>query len=186
MNQQKPSRPRSITAVLSLQKKTILLIVVVAVITLAVSGAVSIMLNRNSIISLPSIANIRAVGVRAYWDPNLQNQTTRIDWGTVYLGSSNNASLYLQSTSNVQTTLVLTTTNWTLINKNNAIVSGPADTTPHMNLTWNYNDQTLNPGQIFQTTLTLVADSSLDFVKFLIDNNVKQFTMDITIQANEK
>jgi hypothetical protein len=167
-------------------KKTIVLIVTVATITLVVSTAISIMLESNGIISLPSIGNIHTVGVKAYWDPALQNQTIQINWGTVYTGSSYNVTLYLQSVSNVPTTLNLTTTNWTYVNANNTIGTGPSESTPYMNLTWNYQDQTLNPGQTFQTTLTLTTDNSPSFITFLTNNGIKRFSMDITIQTNEK
>jgi hypothetical protein len=183
---QEHHRLHSASDFLRLHKKTILLIITVAAITLIVSAVVSIMLDGHSIVSLPSIGNIHTVGVKAYWDTALQNQTTTIDWGTVYPGSSYNVTLYLQSTSNVQTTLTLTTANWTYTNTNNTIVWGPSDSTPYINLTWNYSNETLNPNQTIHTTLTLTTSNTPSFITFLINNSVKQFAMDITIQANEK
>jgi hypothetical protein len=170
---------------LRLHKKTILLIVTVVAITLLVSAAISIMLDSHYAMSLPSVGNLRTVGVKAYYDQALQNQTTTIDWGTVYTGSSYNVTLYLQSTSNVQTTLSLTTANWTYTNTNNTIVSGPADSTPYINLTWNYDNETLVPNQTVPITLTLTTNNSPGFITFLVNNSIKQFAMDITIQANE-
>ena len=184
MTQQK-TKP-SIVARLRRSKKTILLVFVVVALTLLLSTALSIILNSNSSITLPSIGNIHTIGVKAYWDANLKNQTTGINWGTVYTGESYNVTLYLQSTSNVPTVLEMTITNWTFINTNNTIAFGPADSTPYLNLTWNYNNQTLNPNETIQATLTLTANSSIDFITFLINNNIKQVTMDITIQANEE
>lgn len=166
-------------------KKTILLIIIVAAATLIISGTISIILDGRNSISLPSIGYIHTVGVKAYWDPTLQNQTAQIAWGTIYPGSSNNVTLYLQSSSNVPATLSLATTNWTYSNANNTVAAGPSDTTPYMNVTWNYQNQTLNPGQTFQTTLTLTTDNSASFLTFLVNNNITQFNMDITIQANE-
>lgn len=168
------------------QKKTVLLIIIVAAATLILSGVVSIILERQSNLSFPSIGNIHTIGVKAYWDQNLQNETKQIQWGTIYVGSSLNVTLYLQSTSNVETTLSLTTTNWTYTDTHNITVSGPSESTPYMNLTWNYDNQTLDPNQTIQVTLTLTTDNSADFVNFLINNSIRQFTMDITIQANEK
>jgi hypothetical protein len=158
----------------------------VAAITLVVSAAISIILDDHSNISLPSVGYIHTVGIKTYLDPTLQNQTAQINWGTPYAGSSRNVTLYLQSTSNVQTTLSLAITNWTFINANNTVAAGPSDSTPYLNLTWNYQDQTLNPGQTYQTTLTVTTDNSANFLTFLINNNITQFSMDITIQANEK
>lgn len=176
---------RSLGALIRRSKKTILLIIIVVAITLLVSGIISIILDSGSLISLPSVGNIHTIGVKAYWDQTLQNQTTSIDWGTVYTGESYNTTLYLQSISNIPTLLQLTTTNWTFITANNTIAAGSTQTTPYLNLTWNYNNQTLNPNQTIQTTLTLTANSSYDFITFLINNNIKQVTMDIIIQANE-
>jgi hypothetical protein len=167
-------------------KKTLFLMVFVAAVTLIASGIVSILLDSTSIISLPSVGYIHTVGVKAYWDPNVQNVTEQIQWGTVYSGSSYNVTLYLQSTSNVPTTLTLETANWTYKDANNTIIEGPSDNTPYMNLTWNYNNLTLTPHETLQTTLTLTTDNSANFITFLINNNIRQFTMDITIQAKEK
>jgi hypothetical protein len=185
LTHQEHRRLHSASDFLRRSKKTILLIVTVAAITLVVSGAISIMLESNSIISLPSVGYIHTVGARAYWDPTLQNETAQINWGKVYTGSSYNVTLYLQSTSNVPTTLSLTTTNWTYINANNTVASRSSDSTPYMNLTWNYDNQTLTPDQTIQTILTLTTDNSAGFITFLISNNITQFSMDITIQANE-
>jgi hypothetical protein len=168
-------------------KKTFLLIIVVVAVTLFLSAVVSIILdNHFRSISLPSIGNIHTIGIKAYWDPNLQNQTTGIDWGTVYTGQSVNLTLYLQSISNVPTAFEMTTTNWTFINTSNTIAAGPTENTPYINLTWNYNNQTLNPNETIRTTLTLTTDNSSSFIMFLINNNIKQVTMDIIIQTNEK
>ena len=154
--------------------------------TLLVSTLISIVLDGRNNLNLPSIGYIRTVGVKAYWDPSLQNQTTQILWGTVYTGESYNVTLYLQSTSTMPTTLQLTTANWTYTNINNTVAPpGPADTTQYMNLTWDYNNQTLDRNETIPITLTLTTADTPDFVTYLINNNIKQFSMDITIQANE-
>jgi len=157
----------------------------VAAVTLIVSGFVAIMLDGNGVFRLPSVGYIHTVGLKAYWDPTLQNETTQIDWGTVYPGSSNNVSFYLQSASNVPTTLQMTVANWTFRDANDTIILGPAGITPYMNLTWNLENNTLATHQTITATLTLSIDSSQDFLNFLINNNITQFSMDITIQANE-
>lgn len=179
-------RFHSFGALIRRSKKTILLIIIVVAITLLVSGIISIILDGGSLISLPSVGNIHTIGVKAYWDQALQNQTTGINWGTVYPGQPYNLTLYLQSVSNVPTTLDMTTANWTYINTNNTITAGPTENTPYINLTWDYNNQTLNPNETIQTTLTLTTDSSSGFITFLINNNIKQVTMDIIIQTNEQ
>jgi hypothetical protein len=163
-----------------------LIAAVVAGITLIVSGLVSIMLESNSPLRLPSVGYIHTVGVKAYWDTTLQNETRQINWGTVYPGSTNNVSFYLQSASNVPTTLQMTVANWTYKDANDTIIWGPADNTPYMNLTWNCENETLASNQIITATLTLTIGSSQEFLTYLINSSITQFSMDITLQANEK
>jgi hypothetical protein len=185
MAQQKTSPISSITPFLRRSKKTILLIIAVAAVTLVLSASISIILDNNHNISLPSLGNIRTLGVKAYWDPKLKNETTEITWNTVRPGTSYNVTLYLQSISNIKTRLQLQTANWTFRNSNATIVSGPANSTNYMNLKWNYNNTTVNPGQTLKVTLTLSVENSIDFILFLINNNVKQFSFDIIISTSE-
>jgi hypothetical protein len=166
-------------------KKTLLIIIVVAIITLYASTIVSIWLDVHSNFYFPSVGNIRTMGVKAYWDQELTNETTEIPWGTLYPGSTNNVTLYLRSTSNYEATIKLQTGNWTFQNSNNTTVSGPNNTTTFMNLTWNFNYALITPGEIVPVNLTLQVDDSSSFIEFLIQNNVNRFSFDINIQAQE-
>jgi hypothetical protein len=134
---------------------------------------------------IPSFATIKTLGVKAYWDPNLKNETTELPWSTVYVGTSNNVTLYLQSVSNVMTRLELQTTNWTFRNSKSTVVLGPVNSTDYLNLTWSYDNTTIDPGQVAQVTLTLSTDKSDNFVWFLVSNDVKEFNFDIVIIASE-
>lgn len=167
-------------------KKTLLLIIVVAAITLALSTAISIWLSRITNLHFPSIGTIKTIGVKAYWDANLTNETDKIQWGTIYLGSSNNVTIHVRSVSNYNTVLNLSTANWTFQNSNNATVQEPANRSLYMDLTWNYNDTTVHPGDTIQTTLTLIVKYSFEFTEFLIENDVKGFNFDIMITASEQ
>jgi len=166
-------------------KKTILLIVIVVLATLLLSALISMWLYKTVNLHIPSFATIKTLGVKAYWDLNLKNETTELPWPTVYPGTSNNVTLYLQSVSNIKTILELQTANWTFRSSNGTIVSGPTSSTNYMNLTWNYNNTTVDPGQTVQVTLTLSIDNSDNFIWFLIKNNVKQFSFDIIISTSE-
>lgn len=168
------------------QKKTILLVVSVAAITLSLSIIIPILLDATTHFYIPSIGNVRTIGVEAYYDPNLQNQTIQIQWGTTYTGSTTNVTLYLKSISNTQTILHLQTANWTFTNSSNAIVSGPNDTTPYLNLTWNYNNTVISPSQTVPVTLTLSVADTPAFIQYLVSNNVTNFRFDITISATEQ
>lgn len=166
-------------------KKTILLIAIAVLVTLLLSALISSWLSERFSLHIPSLATIETIGVKAYWDSNLSNETTELSWPKVYPGTSNNVTLYLQSVSNVKTRLELRASDWTFRNSGNMAVLGPVDRTNYMNLTWNYNNATIDSGQALQVILTLSTDRSDEFVWFLVNNNVKAFSFDIMISARE-
>jgi len=154
-------------------KKTVLLIILTAVTTIAISTITSIWLSRILDSHVPSLGTIRTIGVEAYWDKNLENEIKRINWGTIWPGSLRRFTLYLRSMSNIETTLSLNTTNW-----------NPANISEYMNLSWNYNGAILHSGETIQVTLTLTVSSSSDFLLYLVNNDVKEFSFDIIISTS--
>jgi len=164
-------------------KKTLLIIIVVAIITLCASTIVSIWLDVHSNFYFPSVGNIRTIGVKAYWDQEHANETTEIQWGTLYPGSTNNVTLYLRSTSNHKITLTMQTGNWTFLNSSDIAVSGPDSMTPFMNLTWNYDNTPISPNETLQVTLTLHVSDSSTFIEYLVQNEIRSFSFDISIRA---
>jgi len=166
-------------------RKTVLLIAITVAATLIVSSLMSIWLSRVLDLAIPSIGHVTTRGVEAYWDQNLTNKTEIYDWGSIWPGASKNLTLYLRSISNVETTLNLTSENWTFRKSNNDTVAEPPQTTPYMNLTWNYNNTIVQPGEVLQVTLTLSVDRSSDFIEFLIANEVRSFSVDIIISTTE-
>ena len=173
------------TKFLRSSKKTVLLILVVVVITIIISAAVSILLQRTTNLYVPSLGTIKTLGVEAYWDRNLENKTETIDWGKIWPGTFENRTLHIRSISSIETTLELRTANWTFRDSNNRTVAGPSDSSPYMNLTWNYNETIVRPGETVQVTLTLSVDYSSDFIEFLMTNDVKEFSLDIIISTSE-
>lgn len=155
-------------------KKTILLILIVAIASIAITTTISILLSKINSLDVPSLGTIKTIGVEAYWDPNFENKTEIIDWGTIWPGSSINKTFYIRSVSNFKATLNLNATNW-----------NPANISEYITLSWNYNGTLVNPGEIIQVTLTLSASSSNSFINYLIANDVKDFSFDITIDASE-
>lgn len=100
-------------AFLTRSKKTLLLIIIVAIATLALSATISIIFDRIGNLRFPSIGTIRAIGVEAYGlDLKTQDDAPYIDWGTVYLGIQVNRTFYVKSVSNMKTTMYLNTTGW--------------------------------------------------------------------------
>jgi hypothetical protein len=169
----------------SSKRKTILLAVVAAVIILAIGAIVSLWLSKLTNLSIPTIGTIRMKGVEGYWDKNLTSKTEEYNWGVISPGASKNVTLYLRSISNFETTFNLTTGNWTFRDAASNIVAGPNSTTPYMNLTWNYNNTIVRPGETLQVTLRLQVDESFNFIDFLITNDVRGFGFDIYIRTSE-
>jgi hypothetical protein len=164
--------------------KTALLIVIVAVATIVVSALVSLWMSSYDNLHFPSIGTIQTVGVEAYWDQSLTNKSTVIQWGTLYPDTKTNITLYLRSASNIPTTLTLATENWTFAN---TVVNftEPPNRQTYISLTWDYNNETLNPAQTIQTTLTLTITDDPTFLEFLVENNINTFRFDTRILAIE-
>lgn len=166
-------------------RKTILLMTITVVVTLVISSIISVWLSKISNLKIPSVGNIRTQGLEAYWDQDLANKTETLDWGMIRSGASKNVSVYLQSTSNFETTFNLTTGNWTFWNSDNEIAAGPSNSTLHMYLTWDYDNSAVHPGEVRKVTLTLYARLSSEFIEFLIVSDVKAFSFDIHICTSE-
>jgi len=156
-------------------KRTILLILLVAVITIALSTTISILSERITTLKVPSLGTLKTLGVEAYWDKSLENKTETVNWGIISPGASKNFTLYVLSVSTTETTLNLNTTNW-----------NPTNISEYMNLSWNYNGTILPRGGTIQVTLTLTAPSSNTFLLYLITNDVKEFSFDIIISTSEQ
>lgn len=170
----------------------VLLIIAVVVLILLHSTLISIWLTRVDNLHLPSLGTIRTQGLEAYWDTDLEKKTEHIDWGTLWLGSSTNATIYVRSICNMPTTLRLTRENLTFYNANEEAVKPTwsyqqrtINVSEYVNLTWNYNGSLVDPGESIQVILTLSAGYSIDFVTYLIENEIKRFSTEIHIRAIE-
>jgi hypothetical protein len=179
------SRYHSVVGFLRRSKKTVLIIAVTAIVTLASVFLISWRLDSQIIPHFPSLGALRTINVKAYWDESHLNETKEINWGLIYPGSSYNTTFFLQSISNVEATFELSTGNWTFRNSQGGIVLGPVNSTAYMNLTWNQVNRNVNPKETVQATLTLVVTDSLDFVLFLVNGDVQEFSVDIVISAVE-
>jgi hypothetical protein len=165
--------------------KTALLIAVVAMTAVAVSALVSFWLSKYHNLRFPSIGTIHTAGVEACWDQDLTNRTTRVEWGTLYPDTRTNITVYLHSVSNIPTTLTLKTENWTYINSAGTSITEPPNRQNYMDLTWNYSNQTLNPDETIQITLTLTVTDDPTFIEYLIQNNITTYNFDIRISTTE-
>jgi hypothetical protein len=155
-------------------RRIIIVILITVLLSLIISAMISILLSRFTNLAIPSVGNIRTIGVEAYWDLDGENKTGTVEWGTIFPGLSKSIILYLKSVSNVETTLNLTAINW-----------NPPQISDYLNLSWSYDGTPLEPGEVIQVTLTLSASSSNSLAQYLITNDVRSFDFDIDILATE-
>ena len=167
--------------------KTIVLIVFVSLVTLLLSAAVSIWLSSYHNLHLPSVGTIRVIGVEASGGnlTDAQDGSQLLDWGTVYPGTIANRSLYIRSKSNEPITLQLTLSNLTFQNSEGANVTEPLLLKNPLNLTWNYTGAPLEPNEQICVVLTLKVSEDLEFINYVINNDVKEFFFVITIKPRE-
>jgi hypothetical protein len=111
---------------------------------------------------IPSVGTVKTVGVEAFWDINCTVRVTEIDWGLVEPGHHVNVTIFLRNEGNAPITLSLHTENWSSSNASNYIT-----------LSWDYADQTVDPGTVLKASLTLAVSSNI--------TGVMNFTFDIII-----
>jgi hypothetical protein len=166
-------------------KKTLLLILVVAAITLLFSTAISMWLSKFYNLHFSSLGTLRTIGVEIIdGDVEVDEQGNQyINWSTIYPGASENRSFYLRSKSNVKTKLIITDTNWTFNDSENKNVTD--FNASYMNFTCDQNGTLISPNEEIYVTLTLKASIESSFIKDLIENRVEKFSFDIIIAAKE-
>lgn len=174
----------SVTTFLRSSKKTVLLVIITAMISIAVSVAISIWLSRIFNVRVASIGTIHTLGVEAYGgNITLKNGEQYMDWGTIYPGTSTTLSFYVRSKSNIEAILKLETANWTFRDSGGKTITGPNNN--YMDLTWNYTDTPIEPGEAIAVGITLSASSFSAFIDYLIANDVRAFSFDIIIYASQ-
>ncbi len=169
---------RAMKSFLYLRRRTLVLMVLVAASTLLIGALLSQLLSRYYGIDLPSIGNIRTIGVKAYADQQLKNELQNIAWGSINPGTVINMTCYIRSISNEAINLTMTTENWQYTNSS-GVVQNDND---YIELSWDSEGKTLQPGQNVRVLLTLRASLSYDFINFLIDNQVQSFSFDILVK----
>lgn len=165
-----------------------MLVISVFIITLTASTLVSMWLSHNHNLRFPSLGTIRIIDLEAYGEDinKTQEGIPYIDWGTIYPGAATNRSFYIKSVSNVPLILNLTFANLTFQNSQEQPVMAPLPIANPMNLTWNYNNTVLYMNDTIYVTLTLETSYNLDFVDYVINNDVKKFNFDISIKPIEQ
>ncbi|MCK4434061.1 hypothetical protein KAU92_01125 [Candidatus Bathyarchaeota archaeon] len=166
-------------------KKTVLLIIVVATITLIVSTMIGILLDRANHLYIPSFGTIRTYGVEAYGESIIPKDGEQIiDWGTIYPGTSISRSFYVHSRSSTDAIVIFETANWTFFDSGDNDVTGFF--TNNMSLKCDYNRTIIPRDERIYVTLTLTAGSSPSFINDIIVKDVQKFSFDIVIYASKE
>ncbi|MFA5364430.1 MAG: hypothetical protein WC325_04525 [Candidatus Bathyarchaeia archaeon] len=159
---------RAVLNYLNITKKIVLLMVIVAVVSIVGTSMVSVALNRTTNFYLPSLAVIKTIEVEAYSDAGGHNIMEQIEWGELEPGSSVTNSFYIKSVSNFEIILTLKLTDW-----------NPPEIADYITISWDYNGTRMSPSEIIPITMTATASSSNGFIDYLVENGVKQFSVEV-------
>ncbi len=145
-------------------KHIILFVAVAALAGMVVGSAVTLaLLSTNR--AIPSTGTVTAVGVGIYSDADCTINLTSIDWGNVYPGDSVSRAIYVKNIGNVPITLTMATNGW-----NPSIAEG------QLNIAWNIEGASLNPGESTTATLTLTVSATV--------HDVTSFTANVIITGS--
>jgi hypothetical protein len=170
-----PSKTTKLRRFLSQSRKSILLAVAVATITLITNTLIAIWISNSFDIHIPSIGTIRLIGVEAYGgDINITNGQISLDVGTIHVGTPKNVSFYIRSVSNMPTTLNLIVDNW-----------NPDGLERYMNVSWNYSGNQVAVGEEIPIRINIDTVDTADFWGYLITNHITSFGFSLTIKVSE-
>jgi len=97
-----------------------------------------------------NVGNVKAINIGIYWDSSCTNEVSLIDWGMIEPGTTENVTLYVMNTGNSNVMLSMNKTNWL-----------PSSASNYITLSWDYENQSIGPSQVLQTTLTLSMSPSI-------------------------
>lgn len=112
-------------------------IIVLELIIVAVIGLAPALSTLFQVITIPSSATIKAIGVAFYWNPAATEQVTNITWGLVNPGASYSMLTYCENIKNSNATMKLTVNAWNPTNADTYVSAG-----------WNYTGAIIHPGAI--------------------------------------
>jgi hypothetical protein len=105
---------------------------------------------------------VNTIGVSIYWDNSCSSVISSIDWGNLDPGSNKNVVGYIRNSGNLPSILTMQTSNW-----------NPSGAATYLSLSWDYDGQVLNPGEVVQVTFTLSISEMIE--------GITSFNFDITI-----
>jgi hypothetical protein len=147
------------------RKETIITIAIITLMTytLALSLVGQAFPAQQTTKTLSSTGTIQTTaGVGVYSDSQCNTPLTGIPWGILEPGANQNFVCYIKNEGNIPSTLSMYTANW-----------NPSAAPNYITLSWDYNGQAVNPGDVIQVTFTLDVDVSI--------SGIASFSFDITI-----
>ena len=185
--EKKESALRKVVARLRFLKvpyKLLILVAIVAIVSVAGSALVAILLSDSgSEIYLPSVGTIKTIGVETYWDQNGENKIEALTWDELKIEKDElneitmepiSTTVYVKSVSNFRVTMNIFLTDWS-----------PAEISDYLTVSWDYEGEEMDPGDIIPVTLTLSAQSSDAFIDYILENNIQSFSVSIHFVATE-
>jgi hypothetical protein len=185
--EKKESALRKIVARLRFLKvsyKLLVLVAIVAILSVAGSALVAILLSgSDSEIYLPSVGTIKTIGVETYWDQNGENKIEALTWDEIKIEKNEwdeitmepiSTTVYVKSVSNFRVTMNIFLTDWS-----------PEEISDYLTVSWDYEGEEMDPGDIIPVTLTLSASSTDDFIDYILENNTQSFSVSIHFVATE-
>lgn len=117
--------------------------------------------------TLSSSGNIHieaSPGIGVYSNQYGTSPLTSLNWGTLEPGQGQSITTYIKNEGNTPVTLSLQISGW-----------APPSAQNYLTVSWDYNDQIIDVGEIYQITLTLDVDPDI--------TGITNFSFDITILA---
>ncbi len=109
--------------------------------------------------TIQSGGQLETAGVCVFWEETCTNNVSSIDWGSLEVGATKEATVYISNDGGTPVTLNMTTDNWS-----------PALASYYIELSWNREDYVLKSGSVAKTVLTLaVARNVQGFTEFNFD-----------------
>ena len=125
--------------------------------------AFGLLANQNTVNTTGVVADL-TLGV--YSDSACTQNYTQINWGVCYPGENKAVVAYIKNLGTVNATLSIQTTN-----------CNPSRASSFLDLSSNYNGQTIAPGNVVPITFTLIVPSDI--------TQIDTFSFDISIASSE-
>jgi hypothetical protein len=112
--------------------------------------------------TVSNAGEVNTIGASIYHDSNCSEVISTINWGTLEPGSNRNVTGYIQNTGDLPSSLIVKTSNW-----------NPSRAMTYISLSWDYDGQVLNMGEVIRVTFTLSISEMIE--------GITSFNFDITI-----